>query len=166
VKEAVPGKERLRLQLKKLVPTVAQAQFGDPVTGTTRFDVCFYDAARRLAGALPVDRGGATCGGAGTPCWKALGTTGYRYRDGAASADGVLAIVAKGGPKRSRITVTARNQPSKEWVSLPTGLAPALQGASAVTVQVTTSDGACVGGTMSGVKRADAGVFKAAGPLD
>jgi hypothetical protein len=164
VTENVAGKGRLQLLLKNLVPTAEQAAFGDPVSGAMRLDVCVYDAGPRLAGSLTVARGGATCGDA-KPCWKTLGTKGYRYADPDASADGVLQIVARGGPKRSRIAVKARNRPSKGWNSLPTGIAPALQRASAVTVQVLVSDGACFGGTLRGVRRAEADAFKAAGPL-
>jgi hypothetical protein len=160
------GKERLRVVLKKLVPEVVQAQFGNPVTGETRFDLCLYDGARTLVGSLTVDRAAATCGTKSKPCWNTLSNKGYRFKDPSAAADGVRKIVAKGGAtKRSKVAWRAGNKAAKGRIGMPTGLTAALQGTSEVTVQVLTSDGGCFGGTSTDVSRADAQVFEAAGPL-
>ena len=44
------GKEKLKVTLTKLQPAVTQGQFGDPVSGTTAYAVCVYDAANQLRG--------------------------------------------------------------------------------------------------------------------
>jgi hypothetical protein len=152
IKERNPGRERLRLDLKKLVPQVTQSQFGDPAMGTTRFEVCIYDDADRLDGSLTVDRAGQSCGDSSTACWQPIGAKGYRYNDRRAVADGVRNIVAKGGaPGRGKVIVKARNDARHGQQSLPVGIAAALQSTRSVTVQAVTSDGACFGATLTDV---------------
>jgi len=74
---------------------VAPAQFGDPVTGTTSYEVCIYDAADRLKGAYTVARAGDLCGR--LSCWSTISARGYRYTDKSRAADGILAIRLSGG---------------------------------------------------------------------
>ncbi len=133
------------------MPVVVQSQFGDPVSGTTRYDVCVYDEALRPVGRLTIDRAGATCGS--RPCWKAISTKGYRYVDRDTAADGVSNVIATGGDAgRGRVLVKARNDARSGRVSMPTGMSAALQGAHAVTVQATTTDGACFGAMLTDVR--------------
>jgi hypothetical protein len=160
VKERRLGREKLKVALRKLAGSVAQADFGDPVAGTTGYAVCVYDESEQVVADVRVDRAGATCGGA--PCWRALADTGYRYKDLQGSADGVRTIVARGGSGTGRLVVKGRNTASSG--GLPTGITAGLAGATAVVVQVRSDDGACFGGRLDQVRRADALVFKAAGP--
>jgi hypothetical protein len=135
------------------VPQVSQAQLGDPVAGTTRYDVCVYDDAARLAGSLTVDRAAQSCGTSAKPCWRAISTKGYRYTDRDGAADGVSNIVAKGDvPGRGKIVVKARNDSRRGHTSMPTGIAAALQSTRAVTLQVVISDGSCFGTTLTDVR--------------
>jgi len=118
-----------------------------------------------LAGALLVDRAGEDCGTPPGPCWKAISTKGYKYKDKDASADGVAKIVAKGGdPLQGKVVLKAANNAPKGQTSLPTGIAPQLANDTQATVQVVTSDAACIGTTVTNVRRADGTLFKAIEP--
>jgi hypothetical protein len=63
------------------------ADLHDPVGGSAAFGVCVYDAS---ASAQPLLAGAVVAGGScgAKPCWKAVGG-GYRYKNKAASSDGV-----------------------------------------------------------------------------
>jgi hypothetical protein len=160
IKERRVGREKLKVALRKLAGPVAQDDFGDPAAGTTRYAVCMYDASAQVVAELRVEQAGATCGSA--PCWRALADAGYRYKDPAGTADGVRTIVARGGAGTGRLVVKGRNTASGD--GLPTGITAGLAGEPAVVVQVRSDDGACFGGRVDQVRRADALVFKATGP--
>jgi hypothetical protein len=165
VKESTPGKEKLKLVMKQLVPAVSQADFGDPVGGATALAVCLYDDAATLVAALEVERAGADCGTPPGPCWKVISTKGYKYKDKDASADGVAKIVLKGGePQKGKVVVKAANNAANGQTSLPTGIAPQLLNDAHATAQAVTSDAACFGVTLTNVKRADGTLFKALEP--
>ena len=89
------------------------------------------------------DRGGERC--AGAPCWQALGSSGFRYKDGSASASGVqqLDFVA-GGAGRGKASAKGRNDAGKGMASLPTGVAFRLYGESHPTLQLATEHGFCL----------------------
>jgi hypothetical protein len=71
---------------------VTTADFGSPPT-TTGYLLCIYDASgQKLSAAAPADR---TCGT--RPCWKALGTGGFKYADKTGSPDGLTHAVLKAG---------------------------------------------------------------------
>jgi hypothetical protein len=72
--------------------TVAATDFGDP-TGSTAYAVCLYDAAGLIETAT-VPPGG-TCGT--KPCWKALGTVGFKYADKAGTHAGLQKVQLKAG---------------------------------------------------------------------
>src|SRR6185436_18228653 len=76
IKESPSGRERLDLSFKNMAPEVPLTRFGDPVAGTTRYDVCLYDAAAALVGTLTVDRAGQLCGPRAEPCWQPDGGNG------------------------------------------------------------------------------------------
>jgi cysteine-rich repeat protein len=165
VSEKKPGKEKLKAVLAKFQSPVAQPDLGDPVNGDTRVDLCVYDATDGLAVVLTVDEGGQTCGPKDKPCWKALSTKGYAYGDPEASASGVKKISEKGGAAgKGKLQVQAANNEKKSQDDLPTGIAPALQGAGQATLQLVTSDGACFEAVLTTVKKADGVDFKAKAP--
>ena len=41
IKEAAVGREKLKLSFKGMLGDTTRQQFGDPVDGTTRYDICF-----------------------------------------------------------------------------------------------------------------------------
>src|SRR5262249_57246605 len=89
VDERLRGKEKLTARLSGFAEDTTQADFGNPVDGNTRYDVCIYDAANQLRASLEVPRAGQLCGPDQKPCWKAKQDRGWTYKDPAGSADGV-----------------------------------------------------------------------------
>jgi cysteine-rich repeat protein len=133
VSEKATGREKLTARILD-GPLLAGPAFGNPVGGATAYRLCVYDGAGALAGDLLVDRAGDACGA--VPCWSGLGkpggTKGWRYKDEALTADGVkLLLLRAGKPGRSKIILREKG---------PTGIAGALSGASAATLQVFASD--------------------------
>jgi len=162
LEEGVPGFERLRIVLKRPRTALGVAELGDPVDGTTRYDLCLYDDAAHVVLGVSVDRAGELCGG--RPCWARRTANGYRYVDRGGSADGVVRALLRGGSAgRGRIVFKAGNHAGRGQVDFPAGAAAGLAGSDGVTVQVVASDGACVGGTLRDVSRADGMTFKASG---
>jgi len=159
VNDKKPGKEKIKVSLTKLQASVPQSQFGNPISGTTAYAVCIYDAANQLAGEYTVDRAGDTCDG--KPCWAAISDKGYKYSDKGTTADGILKMKLSGGAAgKGKIKVLGKNSSS----NLPTGVAALLQNQTSATVQVLTSDASCFGVGLSEVKKADGTVFNAKGP--
>jgi hypothetical protein len=159
VNEKKPGKQKLKVVLKKLQPAVAPNQFGDPVGGSTAYKVCIYDAANGLSGEYTVARAGDTCGS--LPCWSAVSGKGFKYKDAGTTTDGILKINALGGDAgKGKVLVLGKNKTG----TLPLGVAAALQNETSATVQVLTSDAACFGLNLTQVKKADGTLFKALGP--
>jgi hypothetical protein len=159
VNEKVAGKEKLAVVLTRLETAVAPSQFGDPVSGTTKYHVCVYDSADQLRGQYTVDRAGEICS-TGKPCWATVPDKGYRFKDKAAVADGIQKVSLRGGAAlKGKVVVAGKNQGT-----MPTGVSAALANQPSATVQVIASDGICVGATLPVVKKADGFVFKAAGP--
>ena len=140
VKETVAGKEKLVAKLLK-GPALVLADFADPITGDTEYVACLYNEAGALVEDLEVARGSDTCGK--RPCFKALGTKGYLYKDGDFASDGVGFLKLQvGGVGKSKILLKGKNNASKGQTSLPAGMAAALLGQAQVTLQLHVSDGA------------------------
>jgi hypothetical protein len=160
VKESVPGKEKL---IAKLIrgPQLDQTDMGDPVGGSTVYSVCLYDHASVLVGSAIVDRAGDTCDG--KPCWKGLGGDppsgkGYKYKDRAGADAGIQKILFKGGDAgKSKVLVKGKGS------NLPDGIASALESSASATVQLRSSDGICLSGTVDDIKKNDPDFFKAKG---
>ena len=160
VSENKPGKERLKLQWKKVSGSTTTAAFGDPVTGTTRAVLCLYDDSRTLIQAYEIDRAGQQC--AGKPCWAAKGTTGYGYKDKLAASAGITKIGYKAGAAgKGKADAAGANNAAKLQTALPTGVVAALTGNTNPTVQLLTSDGLCIGAAMTEVTKDEGGVYKA-----
>jgi cysteine-rich repeat protein len=163
VLEKKPGKEKLKLALKKLAGDVPLADLGDPVAGTTRYDVCLYGGASQLVAELSVDRAAESCGS--KPCWKAAGGAGFKYKDAEAAASGVSKLSLKSGAAgKGALSLQAGNRTDRGQSSLPTGIAAALQGALAATVQVHTDVPSCFQAELGTVKQAGPDRFQASAP--
>jgi hypothetical protein len=113
-------------------PAVNQSDFGDPVGGGTSYTFCLYDTAG-LVTDLTIP-GGGTC--AGSPCWKAISTKGYRYKDKNKGNDGVLVMILKGNasPGKSKIVLKGKDG------NLPIPALP-LDDSVSVTAQLHRADG-------------------------
>jgi cysteine-rich repeat protein len=165
IQEKKAGKERLAAKLQGLASATAQTDFGDPLAGATRYDLCVYDPSGALVGSLGVDRAGDSCGPRARPCWKDKGGKGWSYKDALASAGGVRKLSATSGPAgKGKLQLQAGNDAAKGQSALPTGLAAALQGASSATLQVLTSDALCFEASFSAVRKADGVGFQAKTP--
>ena len=72
--------------------TVDLSNFGNPST-TTDYLLCLYDAAgEKFSGEVPA---GGTCGT--NPCWKALGTVGFKYAYRVGTPNGLTKVLLKAG---------------------------------------------------------------------
>ncbi len=155
-----PGKQKF---LAKFIggPATVQTDLGNPLTGGgTAYHVCVYDTGGALAGQLDVDRAGATCGSAA--CWKAVGGDppggkGYKYKDAAATADGVTHILsASGAAGKTKALVKGAGS------NLPSGITAALQSSGNATMQLRGSDAPkCLSVALLQVRKHDPTLFKA-----
>ncbi len=141
-------------------PALAQTDFGNPLTaGGTGYLLCIYDDVGSLKGGVGIDRAGDLC--AGDPCWNDIGGapptgTGYKYKDGAAQANGVFKILLTGGETgKSKALVKGKGS------NLPSDIAAALQLTTSVTVQLRADDAQCVSVTLGSIVDQRAESFKA-----
>lgn len=165
IKEKKPGSEKWKLKLAGFEVEIAQVDFGSPVDGATRYDVCLYDDADQLAGGLSIARAGDMCGPKQKPCWKAKKDKGWTYKDPDAASDGVKKIAASGGPAgKGKLQLQAGNKEKKGQIALPTGVAGALEDSGSALIQVVASDAACFEAALPTVKKAEAEQFKGKAP--
>jgi cysteine-rich repeat protein len=158
--EKTPGKEKLKLQWKKVVTATTQGAFGDPVNGPTRVALCLYDGTNTLIRGFVVNQGSQMCGD--KPCWRAKGTKGYAYADKAATSAGITKIgYGSGDEGKGKADAAGANNAAKGQTALPIGVVAALSGKTNVTAQLVTSDGFCVGATMTETTRDDGVQYKA-----
>ncbi|MFM7140834.1 MAG: hypothetical protein ACKO2K_02815, partial [Alphaproteobacteria bacterium] len=154
------GREQMKVEWKGFAEKTTAAAFGNPVAGATSVAMCIYDDDGRLVRRLEVDRGGRKCGGA--PCWQALGSGGFRYKDGGASASGVQQLdFVSGEAGRGKASAKGRNDAGKGMTSLPTGVAGRLAGEVGPTLQLATEAGFCLSAKVTAVLRADGLQYKA-----
>lgn len=157
VDEKVAGKEKLQMKLGK-GPTLSGSDLGNPLAPAgTAYSVCLYNDANALVAEYRVDRAGLACVSAA--CWKGFGkpagVNGYQYKDKAASADGVLQLQLKAG-KSAQAQVKGSNNAAKGMTALPVGMAAALGGSLAPTIQISGSDASvCLGVTLTTVSLDD-----------
>jgi hypothetical protein len=164
VNEAKPGKEKLALSLAALSEETAPEDFGDPVAGDTLYDLCVYDGSDALAASLSVERAGALCGAAQTPCWKVRkGAGGFAYKDPDAAADGAVKIALVAGTN-GQLKLWAKNQATRGRTALPLGIAAELANETSALVQLHARGAACWSAALSTVKKADGVRFKARTP--
>jgi cysteine-rich repeat protein len=164
VDERKGGKEKLAAKLSGFDAATAQADFGDPVAGDARYDLCVYDAEGALAAGLAVDRAGARCGAKQKPCWKAVKAKGWRYKDPDASADGVRSFAAStGSVGKGKLDLKAGNAARKGKLAFETGVTARLEGDASATLQLHARGAECFSAAL-GVKKAEAALFKARTP--
>jgi cysteine-rich repeat protein len=160
INEKTAGKERLKVQWRKVVGGTTASDFGDPVGGATRATVCLYGSTGSLISAYEVDRGGQQC--SGKPCWKAKGTSGFGYGDKLAVSDGIKKMSYKGGASsKGQASASGANNAGKGQMALPTNIFAALTGTTGATMQYLTSDGLCIGATMTETTKDEDGQYKA-----
>ena len=129
--------------------------FGDPLTRDD-YTLCIYETVGEQPSVLlsATAPAGGQC--AGRDCWKALSTTGFRYKDKELTPDGLDTIILKAGDDgKAKIIVKGKGAglilPSPLDVELP------------VTVQLQSTNGECwqAGYFPVGVKKNEADMFKA-----
>ncbi len=140
----VPGKSQLQLSNKtpdtkdalkwKWLsgnPTTL-AELGNPLASTS-YQLCLYDAnGLQIEVTNPA---GGTC--AGKPCWKASGTSGYKYSDKELTPDGTQKMSLKAGAlAKAKIQLSGRGANLDLPVDLTTLVQP-------IVVQIQNSDGVC-----------------------
>lgn len=105
-------------------PMLSQSDFGDPVGGSTSYELCLYvGTSAAVHAGIP-----------GTTGWKAVSTTGYKYHDPTASGDGVFKALFKGGAAgKSKELVKAKGA-NLDLSALP------LNASSSVLVQLLRND--------------------------
>jgi hypothetical protein len=141
----------MNLRWQKVQTAITQADFGDPTVDDTVVANCIYDDLGSLVHEFVVARAGDTC--AGKPCWKTKGTRGYGYVDKGGSATGISKMdYLSGDAGRGKAAVKGKNDAKKGRTSLPAGIAAALAGNSAPTIQMLTDSGFCVGATLNQVR--------------
>ena len=86
----------------------------------------------------------------------------FGYKDKAAASDGIAKIsYGAGDPGKGKAGASGANNSAKGQSSLPTGLVGMLSGNLNPTIQLVTSDGLCIGSTMTEVTRDDSAQYKA-----
>ena len=124
------GREKLSLRMSRF--EAEPADFGDPVSGSTRYGVCLYDSADTLVAELPVDRAGDLCGAKQRECWARASEHTLRYRDRDAEAAGITQLrLRSGAAPRGKLRVRAGNRANRDQEALPAGLAASVGRASA-----------------------------------
>jgi hypothetical protein len=158
--ESKPGEEKLKIQWKKLDADTLGTDLGDPVDGTDAVSICLYHDDGRLMQQYTVDRAGGLC--AGRPCWRAVGTRGYRYADRDFSADGIDGLGFLGGPGRAaKASASGANDAGDGRSTLPTGVVARMAGNRSPTVELLADNGFCIAAEVSLVLKDDGRRFKA-----
>lgn len=159
-----PSKSKLAWKWSKGASAVTQADFGDPVDGSSGYALCLYDetgGSQELVLEMAVEAAG-TC--SGKPCWKAVSDKGWAYKSKLGNADGVTKVALKGGAAGKPMLQFAGKGAS---LDLPTPVSGAAYFAvdTAVTVQLHRDDDSrCWTNRYeaASVKKNDAEQFKAA----
>jgi hypothetical protein len=147
------AKNVLRWKIQRGASTAIDA-FADPVAGAQAIRVCLYDtsSAAQPVTSIVVPAGG-TCNG--KPCWRPLGSSGYRYKNRAATHDGVTDMKLKvAGSGELQLLVKGRGS------ALPV---PTLPLVTPVTAQLAIA-GECWQAHFVGSLHNDAASFRAVQP--
>ena len=147
---AKPSKQSLSWNWGKGEAT-ALADFGDPVNGSTAYQLCVYDSTSTLVMSELVTAAG-TCGK--KPCWT-TSKTGFKYTNKSPAPGGVQQILlTQGASGKAKIKVTGKGT-KLGFPTLP------LKQDSAVVVQLKNSAGTCWDASYSApATKSDATQFK------
>ena len=157
-------KRKFSWKWSKGTAQLVQADFGDPATGTTSYNLCVYDETA----SLPVFKMGATVvpgGMCGTkPCWKAISDKGWAYKNKLGNGDGITKAHLKGGaPGKPQVQVQAKG--SSLPMPAPVSGTEFFDQDPAVIVQLHNSSSAnCWSSTFDSSKKNDGTQFKAVSP--
>jgi hypothetical protein len=163
VNEKTPGKEQIKVKIDRLASALPLSFFGDPVNGNSGYAVCIYNQANARVATLRVNRPQQMCGT--RLCWKIAGGTSYKYSDKLLSSDGMLQLQMKSGiAGKGKVVAKGKNNAPKGLTALPTGVAAQMAGNTQARVQLMSSHGACVTGTVINVKDALSNYFKGQTP--
>jgi cysteine-rich repeat protein len=134
VKKSTGDPSATKLISKWLKGTISgPSEFGDPIAGTS-FELCVYDGSSLVESHGIA--GGGDCGG--DPCWKPVGTKGFKYKNTAGNDDGITKVLLKSGSGKAKILVKAKGS----GVVTP-DTDPIYTQAPSVTVQLVGSNGSC-----------------------
>jgi hypothetical protein len=112
--------------------SAAAGDFGAPLTSSD-VRICLYDGVAQGFAAGAIAPAGGTC--AGKPCWKPLGTNGFKYSDKALTPTGVQTLALLGGVAgKAKIIAKLKGGPLD---------VPELPFAGPVLVQLSADGGAC-----------------------
>ena len=162
ISEKKPGRESWKARLASFDAATDQSDFGDPLTGSTRYDLCLYDGSGQLAAALSVDGARQSCGPKQKPCFADKRGKSWLYNDPARAESGTRKLVLGSGTiGKGKVIWQGGNKARKAQTALPTGIAAALAGSGSATLQLHTSDAACFSAELGNVKKADGRTFKA-----
>jgi len=134
--------------------TLPPGDLGDPVSGTTGYQLCLYDGAAMLLMSADVPAGGQ-CGG--SACWKALASENVRYKDATGASGGIVGMtLMPSAPRPGRIRVRGKGS----YLGLP---ALPLASAAGVTVELRSRDDPtrCWAATFLASQRNSAKTFRA-----
>jgi uncharacterized delta-60 repeat protein len=145
-----PTKSKLTWKWKKGATTTL-GELGAPLT-TDDYTLCGYDASSSPAGAFLFELTAPPGSG-----WRALGTTGFTYKDRTGASDGVIGMKAKSG-----VAPRPFAQVKAKGANL---VLPPMPLPTPVVTQLRLSNGTCFAASFdAGVTRNDATSFSAKGP--
>ena len=157
-------KQKFTWKWLKGMVQLGRTDFGDPVNGSTNYKLCVYDET----GGTPVFKMGASIANGGTcgakPCWKAVSTKGWAYKDKVGKADGITKVQLKGG-KPGRPLVQAQGKGASLPMPAPVSGTEFFDQDPAVIVQLHNSSSPnCWSSTFDSSKKNDGTQFKAVSP--
>lgn len=157
IKDGADAKDGLTFKWSKGGALNPASDLGDPVGGSTHYALCIYDEVGGVPAAIVeahVPPGG-TCGT--KPCWSA-NPTGLKYGDKLSSADGILKMTLKGSltPGKPKVSLKGKGVP----LAFPPAMLPFAQDTT-LTVQLRTSNAACIQARFSTNQKNTATLFKA-----
>jgi hypothetical protein len=153
IDQADPAKDKLVWKLKSADPATL-SELGNPLAvGGDGYALCFADASSGAAlGRVAVPAGGQ-CGT--QPCWKASGTSGFKYKRSDGLPEGATSLVLKAGPKPKAIVKGAGAPLTQRFSPLPAPPLPPLR------VQLRAHHGPCWEAQYLAPTKNVAGQFKA-----
>jgi cysteine-rich repeat protein len=137
VKRAAGDPDSTKLLWKWLKGTVGSpSDFADPVAGGS-VTLCIYDDGSLVQSHVVAP--GGDCGG--KPCWKTVGTKGFKYKNKSGNDDGITKVLLKSGMGKAKLLVKGKGANVRAPQTDP--MDPIYTQSSQLTVQLVVSGGAC-----------------------